>query len=64
MKAGDKALQSELVANWADKRLAFIGDGDAISVCVPTFCFGCNSGRILAKMLTDFFYPAIDLTMK
>ena len=28
-------LQSELVARWADgKRLAFIGDGDAISVCV------------------------------
>lgn len=35
MKAGDMVLQSELVANWAkDKRLAFIGDGDAISVCV------------------------------
>ncbi|MCP4564150.1 MAG: bis-aminopropyl spermidine synthase family protein [Bosea sp.] len=35
MKAGDMVLQSEIVANWADgKRLAFIGDGDAISVCV------------------------------
>jgi len=35
MKAGDMVLQSELVAHWAkDKRLAFIGDGDAISVCV------------------------------
>jgi predicted methyltransferase len=35
MKAGDMILQSELVARWADgKRLAFIGDGDAISVCV------------------------------
>lgn len=35
MKAGDMLLQSELVARWADgKRLAFIGDGDAISVCV------------------------------
>ena len=35
MKAGDMVLQSELVANWAkNKRLAFIGDGDAISVCV------------------------------
>ncbi|MBZ5670953.1 MAG: bis-aminopropyl spermidine synthase family protein [Acidobacteriia bacterium] len=34
MKAGDMVLQSELVARWADeKRLAFIGDGDAISVC-------------------------------
>jgi predicted methyltransferase len=35
MKAGDMVLQSELIARWADgKRLAFIGDGDAISVCV------------------------------
>lgn len=30
MKTGDMVLQSELVAQWADKkRLAFIGDGDA-----------------------------------
>jgi predicted methyltransferase len=35
MKCGDMVLQSEIVADWADgKRLAFIGDGDAISVCV------------------------------
>lgn len=35
MKTGDMVLQSELIASWADqKRLAFIGDGDAISVCV------------------------------
>ena len=35
MKAGDMLRQAELVASWADgKRLAFIGDGDAISVCV------------------------------
>lgn len=35
MKAGDMVLQAEIVADWADgKRLAFIGDGDAISVCV------------------------------
>jgi predicted methyltransferase len=35
MKVGDMVLQSEIVADWADgKRLAFIGDGDAISVCV------------------------------
>lgn len=35
MKSGDMVLQSELVARWADKkRLAFIGDGDAISICV------------------------------
>jgi N4-bis(aminopropyl)spermidine synthase len=35
MKAGDIVMQSEFVAKWADgKRLAFIGDGDAISVCV------------------------------
>lgn len=35
MKAGDMVLQSELIARWADgKKIAFIGDGDAISVCV------------------------------
>jgi N4-bis(aminopropyl)spermidine synthase len=35
MKTGDIVMQSEFVANWArDKQLAFIGDGDAISVCV------------------------------
>src|SRR6185295_19898245 len=34
MKAADMVLQSEFVARWAKgKRLAFIGDGDAISVC-------------------------------
>jgi len=35
MKAGDMVLQSQFVARWADgKRLAFIGDGDAIGLCV------------------------------
>lgn len=35
MKTGDMVLQSEYVSRWADgKRLAFVGDGDAISVCV------------------------------
>lgn len=35
MKVGDMVLQSEIVADWADgRRLAFMGDGDAISVCV------------------------------
>jgi predicted methyltransferase len=35
MKTGDMVLQSELVARWSNgKRLAFIGDGDAISICV------------------------------
>jgi len=35
MKSADMVLQSEIVADWADgKRLAFIGDGDAISICV------------------------------
>lgn len=35
MKTGDMVMQSEAVADWADgKSLAFIGDGDAISVCV------------------------------
>ncbi|MDP3634930.1 bis-aminopropyl spermidine synthase family protein [Phenylobacterium sp.] len=35
MKSGDMVMQSEIVADWADgKTLAFIGDGDAISVSV------------------------------
>jgi predicted methyltransferase len=35
MKVGDMVMQSEFVARWAEnKRLAFIGDGDSISVCV------------------------------
>lgn len=35
MKTGDMVMQSEFVAKWAnEQRLAFIGDGDAISVCV------------------------------
>jgi predicted methyltransferase len=35
MKAADMVFQSEYVARWADEqRLAFIGDGDSISVCV------------------------------
>lgn len=35
MKTGDMVLQSEFVSRWADgERLAFVGDGDAISVCV------------------------------
>lgn len=35
MRAGDMVLQSELVAHWArDKSIAFVGDGDAIGVCV------------------------------
>ena len=35
MKAADMVFQSELVSRWADgKRLAFVGDGDSISVCV------------------------------
>jgi len=34
MKSGDMVMQSEFVSRWADgKSLAFIGDGDAISVC-------------------------------
>ena len=35
MKAADMVYQSELVSRWADgTRLAFVGDGDSISVCV------------------------------
>lgn len=34
MKTGDMVMQSEFVSSWArGKRLAFIGDGDAISIC-------------------------------
>ena len=35
MKTGDMVLQSEVVASWSEqKRLAFLGDSDAISVAV------------------------------
>lgn len=35
MKTGDMVRQSAVVGAWAnDKRLAFLGDGDAVSVCV------------------------------
>lgn len=35
MKTGDMVRQSEVVAAWASKkRIAFIGDGDAVSICV------------------------------
>lgn len=35
MKTADMVLQSEFIARWSDgKSVAFIGDGDAISVCV------------------------------
>ncbi len=35
MKTGDMVMQAEIVAEWANKKeLAFIGDGDAVSVCV------------------------------
>lgn len=34
MKTADMVLQSEFIARWGNgKRIAFIGDGDAISVC-------------------------------
>lgn len=35
MKAADMVMQAEFVARWSDgRRLAFVGDGDSISVCV------------------------------
>ncbi len=35
MKTADMVMQSQFIAHWADGQpLAFIGDGDAISVCV------------------------------
>jgi N4-bis(aminopropyl)spermidine synthase len=38
MKSGDMVMQTEFVANWADGRdVAFIGDGDAISISIAYF---------------------------
>jgi hypothetical protein len=35
MRAGDMVMQSEFIAHWAkDRSVAFVGDGDAISVAV------------------------------
>ncbi|MCL4497611.1 MAG: bis-aminopropyl spermidine synthase family protein [Deltaproteobacteria bacterium] len=35
MKAGDMVLQSDMIAKWSNnKKLAFVGDGDAISICI------------------------------
>jgi len=46
MKAGDMVMQSEFVANWANgQRLAFVGDGDSISVCVA---------YLLARKIVDY----------
>ncbi len=46
MKTGDMVIQSEIVADCADgKRLAFIGDGDAVSVCVA---------YLMARNVLDF----------
>ncbi len=59
MKTGDMVMQSELVAKWADnKRLAFIGDGDAISVCVAYLknreIFGYGPSKITQGLRIDF----------
>lgn len=56
MKAGDMVIQSEFVARWAnDKRLVFVGDGDAISVCVAYLknrdVFGYGPSKV---MVLDF----------
>lgn len=38
MKSGDMVMQTEFVANWVDdKHVAFIGDGDAISISIAYF---------------------------
>jgi N4-bis(aminopropyl)spermidine synthase len=38
MKSGDMVMQTEFVANWVDdKHVAFIGDGDAISISISYF---------------------------
>lgn len=53
MKSGDMLRQSEIVAGWADgKDLAFIGDGDGISIAVAhlqalgIYSFGPRSIRV------------------
>lgn len=39
MKTGDMVLQSEFIAHWANgKKIAFIGDGDAISISIAYLC--------------------------
>lgn len=54
MKTGDMVFQSEIVANWADdRRLAFIGDGDAISVCVA-YLKHCGVLEFGPKKITVF----------
>lgn len=50
MKTGDMVMQSEFISRWADgRRLAFVGDGDAISVCVAHL----HSKGILASRPTE-----------
>lgn len=54
MKTGDLVFQSEIVASWAeDRRLAFIGDGGAISVCVA-YLKHCGVLEFGPKKITVF----------
>lgn len=53
MRAGDMVMQSQYVADWADgKRLAFLGDGDAISVA---------TAYLRRRDIIDFGPAAIDV---
>jgi predicted methyltransferase len=53
MKAGDMVMQAEFVARWArDRRLAFVGDGDSISVCVA---------YLFAREIIDYGPSRIDV---
>jgi predicted methyltransferase len=53
MRAGDMVLQSQYVADWAaGKRLAFLGDGDAISVA---------TAYLRRRNIIDYWPTAIDV---
>jgi hypothetical protein len=49
MKTSDMVLQSEYVANGIKKRLSFLGDGDAIGVCVSRRRRGAGAATAAAR---------------
>ena len=62
MKTGDMVMQSELVADWADeRRLAFIGDGDAISAGSGDFRFWATTpGETRTEIKTPALAHLVD----
>ena len=65
MKAGDMVVQSQIVARWADKkRLAFIGDGDGISICVPLLkargILGCGPTEVMVYDFDERICSAVE----